>query len=357
MLRNSLRCLFVLCLSVLATVGSAPRLDAQSCTSPPSNLRAWFTLDETSGTTVTDEIASLTGTAYGALIAPGKVANGRAFSAQSSSYVRVPDNFRLDLGTADFTIDAWIKTTKEDGIIVAKRSSSNIGYLLMLYDGRLLLQMGDSSGHRNRWSPSSVYLADGNWHFVAASVNRDSSTGGRLYADGNLIFTFDPRAQSGSLSNAEPLLMAKTGQSGDSYAYFQGTIDEVEIFNRALLDSELDDIYFAGSAGKCKPTQCGNGLCETGETCTSCSTDCGSCVVCGNGLCESGESCLNCSTDCGPCSSCDFDGVCEPGESFQSCPDCRIISSCNNDGICQSGEDVESCIDCCGQPGNPFACP
>jgi hypothetical protein len=35
---------------------------------------------------------------------------------------------------------------------------------------------------------------------------------------------------------------------------FNGQIDELEIFNRALSASEIRAIFLAGSAGKCKPT-------------------------------------------------------------------------------------------------------
>ncbi len=47
---------------------------------------------------------------------------------------------------------------------------------------------------------------------------------------------------------------------------------------------------------------CGDATCNGNENCTSCSSDCGTCLpVCGNGRCEAGENCTTCSSDCGVC--------------------------------------------------------
>jgi hypothetical protein len=49
---------------------------------------------------------------------------------------------------------------------------------------------------------------------------------------------------------------------------------------------------------------CGDGRCSNGETCSSCSSDCGSCQPvyrCGDGVCNGGETCSSCSSDCGSC--------------------------------------------------------
>ena len=48
------------------------------------------------------------------------------------------------------------------------------------------------------------------------------------------------------LTNAVPLLIGHTGFFGASQ-YFKGLIDEVEIFNRALLPSEILAIFDAGT--------------------------------------------------------------------------------------------------------------
>ena len=51
----------------------------------------------------------------------------------------------------------------------------------------------------------------------------------------------------------------------------------------------------------CNP--CGDGTCNNGENCTSCSRDCGVCppaLFCGDGTCNNGETRASCPTDC-PC--------------------------------------------------------
>ena len=101
---------------------------------------------------------------------------------------------------------------------------------------------------------------------------------------------------------------------------------------------------------------CGNGICELGETCISCATDCifESAQTCGNGLCETadGEDCETCPTDCrsnlGGNPSTRF--CCGGGEYAVDCTDDRCsdtyttcvnhvtMSYCCGDTICQGAE-------------------
>ena len=69
----------------------------------------------------------------------------------------------------------------------------------------------------------------------------------KLYVDGALV---NSRAKIGTLvTNTTPLIIGGV-QSGKGY--FNGIIDEAQLYNRALSASEITSIFSAGSAGVCK---------------------------------------------------------------------------------------------------------
>lgn len=68
---------------------------------------------------------------------------------------------------------------------------------------------------------------------------------------------------------------------------------------------------------------CGNGTCESGETTSSCPSDCKTTTKCGNGTCDSGETTSSCPADCKTTSAKCGDLQCSTGEA-STCPlDCN----------------------------------
>jgi len=87
-------------------------------------------------------------------------------------------------------------------------------------------------------------------------------------------------------------------------------------------------------------------------------------ATCGNGICDVGENCYNCPSDCisgsGGALSCNnlpegvcfkdvCDGVCYPRKDLPECPDCAP-SYCCGDGVCTSPEDSYNCTIDCSEP-------
>ncbi len=242
----------------VAGASRAPEQGGAACVKPPATLFGWWPLDESVGPIAYELVTPRNGIHVGGPTPTiGMVSNSLFFDG-IDDYVNVRDCSNHDLAAGDFTIDAWIWTDQATGTIVSKRAAVSggwTGYIFGLEQDRLLLQMTHPSvGWTNFRSPQLANISDGNWHLVAVSVDRNSTSGGRMYVDGNLVHTFDPTAYvSANLSNNSDLRIGRN--TGGGTRYFEGRIDEVEIFKRSLAEIELDGIFNAGPDGKCKWTR------------------------------------------------------------------------------------------------------
>jgi Concanavalin A-like lectin/glucanases superfamily len=232
---------------------------APTCVARPANMVAWYPLDEQSGSRMTDLTGTYSGTYYGVpTINSGQyVLNSRHFNG-TSQYGQAPTG--PNFGTGDFSIDAWIKvpiTTTGLQVIVDKRTRAPLGYALYLRDGLLGIEVADGStiptnnGFTN-YETTSKIPSDGAWHFVAGTVRRNPFAV-TLWIDASSKILYSP-VRTGNVNNNSPL---RVGRLWPNYGYasegfFNGSIDEVELFSRALTPAEISSIYNARTAGKCK---------------------------------------------------------------------------------------------------------
>ncbi|MFS8888390.1 LamG domain-containing protein [Synechococcus sp. R55.1] len=241
------------------------------CVQQPSGMVAWWPLDETSGTTAAD-IAGFpnNGThVNGPTPVSGKVAGALRFDGVND-HVRVPDHAELNVGTGNFTLDAWVRTGSSGLIVLVDKRSGPTpqGYSLFLVNGRLGFQMANGVGSSDCAAtptpgracvnyvapPTSPNVADGQWHHVAAVVNRANATSGvRLYVDGVQVFAGSPL--TGNLDNTSDLYLGMRTPAQNGGGFLPGDLDEVELIKRALTQQEIQAIFNAGSAGKCKCVQ------------------------------------------------------------------------------------------------------
>lgn len=92
---------------------------------------------------------------------------------------------------------------------------------------------------------------------------------------------------------------------------------------------------------------CGNGFCSHGETCSSCTQDCGPCQPsqCGDGACSvvNAETCSNCPTDCGVCPNLDCWGLIVCAD---SCTDWPCVWGCLQQGTIQAKARFQELMGC-----------
>ncbi len=161
----------------------------------------------------------------------GKV--GKAFEFYGNQYIRVDNSAQLNLGTYDFAITFWVKTTETkpyNNIIDTRQAGGVGGYAVCIYQGRPLLQLKAASVPPSNYVGGSTTpkVNDGKWHYVAIYVDRDKTDGGKIYIDEVCAHTFNATAHSGNIANTTTLFIGK--HPDWTNAYFKGTLDEVRIF-------------------------------------------------------------------------------------------------------------------------------
>jgi hypothetical protein len=155
-----------------------------------------------------------------------------------SDYIEVPDDPSLDFGpNDDMTIEAWIKTTSSNEIVISKRGDSShtdawtdLYVLWMNPAGKAVFYLRESlSPNIAVYAYSTTSINDGDWHHIMGV--RDTTAGvARIYVDGFLeAEESDPTAD---LSNNDPLWIGKQTVLTTA-GHWEGNIDEVRIWRCA----------------------------------------------------------------------------------------------------------------------------
>ena len=239
-------------------LGEAVFISAPCCSNAPTGVALWLPFDELGGPASANRgsVAHPGTQKSGPVGANGLVARSLCFDG-ASQYVEVPYYPAIDIGTGDFSMDAWVKRGADSpGVqqIVNHRDVVTLrGYALYLNNGVLSLDLRDLNNGTISQAGQTV-PPDGNWHFVAVTVQRGAG-GGRIFLDNQPVVQFSALAAPASLANASSVLVGAgdAGFAGLS-EFFDGCIDEVEIFARALSGPEVTNILSAGVAGNCKPS-------------------------------------------------------------------------------------------------------
>ena len=169
------------------------------------------------------------------------------FVAASSQYINAGNNASLNFGTGDGSVSCWFKTTQNvtgavDLVINGGFSTGGKAYLLYLDSSEKVGFYLDDNSSPTTPAQSSGSVADGNWHHV---VGVRESGNIKLYLDGSPVST--QTDSTGNIDSTDPLIIgagmnASTGVVGN---FYDGKIDEVAIWNTALGETAIQEIYNA----------------------------------------------------------------------------------------------------------------
>jgi hypothetical protein len=197
--------------------------------------------DEASGNAVDSSPSGLVGTVSGAVRVAGLRGNALSFDGVNDS-VTIPDAAALDL-TAGMTLAAWVNMGSRDGweTIILKENIDTYSYALYAQDGGTV-QGGsiEPSGNvsvagRAETLLGAAALAGGTWVHIATTYD---GTTQRFFVNG---VEQSNAAVAGPIDTGAGALRIG-GNDVWAGEYYNGLIDEVRIYNRALTAAEINAI-------------------------------------------------------------------------------------------------------------------
>ncbi|MEK6918073.1 MAG: LamG domain-containing protein [Nanoarchaeota archaeon] len=191
-------------------------------------LVSWWRMENN----LQDSVGANSGTPQGGGVSYQTGKFGQAVNLTSSSYISVPDSLSLNPQNG-ITIAAWENSQSGDYPIVGKTNYTNgvflYGYQLTYGPGKDLHFRIASSDLGSAGAPGS------NWIHVVATYDESMMI---LYADG---VSFNTNINTNNiLDSTDPL---EIGHSVRGPYFFNGKIDEVMIFDRALTAQQVQGLY------------------------------------------------------------------------------------------------------------------
>ncbi|MDP6585834.1 MAG: LamG domain-containing protein, partial [Anaerolineales bacterium] len=175
----------------------------------------------------------------------GKYGYGMKFEG-SSDYVEIADHNSLRFGSGDFSVEVWFKTNSvsTEGVFVAKNVDNEAGSWLFGHLGDdLVLQM--ASGNPGEIARKFNHLQVDRWYHAVAVYEANATNKGKLYLDGGELGLDEELTDSTTQSSTRTVTLGKRQKAGDE-RFYNGKLDEVRIYKRALAPEEIRTHYLRG---------------------------------------------------------------------------------------------------------------
>ncbi len=183
---------------------------------------------------------------------------GRCLQLDGDGYVDIPSGV-TELGAADFTIAAWIKTG-EIGVPILSKSNGNTEWEESekeLYVADSASSEGDNNGTVEyvgdsvEWVRGGTRADDGRWHHIALTWDADEEDG-HIYVDG--VEGTDDVGFLGLADNEGDTVRIGFSESIHSGDNFVGRLDDVAIFDVTLTAEQVVELRKLSGGDKIKVT-------------------------------------------------------------------------------------------------------
>jgi hypothetical protein len=221
-------------------LGTDPQSSASQPPSIYANLRAWWKLDDATGSITDDHTGRpQDGTISGAAWTTG--ISGGALDFDGIDDGILVGSAAAVTGSGNLTLAAWVKIDPGSPLatVIQQREAGATGH-----QGQYVLNVNASGTVNFFIYNNSTYqfdlttsgtVNDGQWHYLAAVRE---GIAGRIYIDG-----VQAASGSGAVQALAPHPVAIGYDHRDNNKRFDGLIDDVRIYERALSATEIDSLH------------------------------------------------------------------------------------------------------------------
>ena len=204
-----------------------------------NGMLAYYTGDNTADDAKGTANGTLTN---GATYGTGKINGGFSFDGINDT-ITLSNTVTKFSSSTPFTYNVWVKAVSRTGFIYMDANATTAGTAIGFYGGALAFAVGDVA----QWFGTSVVIPLNTWTMVTVTYN------GIVNQSNNLLFyTNGTLAQGLNMDVSFNLPNASSNKqigSGGWRIFFNGNLDELGIWGRAITSAEITELYNAG-AGK-----------------------------------------------------------------------------------------------------------
>lgn len=216
---------------------------------PQTDLLGHWALDETGGTFASDN-SSLDnigilkgGMNFNDNSVPGYYGGALSFDGVDD-YITLgdPADGSLDMGENDFSISSWFfipQHVSTRRTIVNKSHGGLNGYALRVNNNNRMIA-DFRTDYSNITCFTDQYVTENEWHYAVVVFDRVAGLLS-MYLDGALIGSKE--IGPGSVDNDFEFRIGANASGAVANKFFNGILDEVKLFNRALSAAEVSDLF------------------------------------------------------------------------------------------------------------------
>jgi len=216
---------------------------------PIPEFVSYWKFDEGIETYALDSVDANDGTVYGATWTTGKMGGALSFDGVDD-YILIPRSLSLE-PSSNITLGCWINANvQSDGAIIGKLLSDNFyySYILSISNGKLTFGVCNDEADCSPSVEFDYTTYYNSWHHIVGTYDGASA---KLYVDGLLVSSGNYDKNIG-YSNAPVhigIIRFPPDNPNGIWGPFNGIIDEVAIYNRALSEKEIQQYYSNGLNG------------------------------------------------------------------------------------------------------------